>query len=291
MMGAYFANTIAAIDNHAARPTWVLSLDDLRCFERIFESPSIFLHYAKKRMAAAAEIAVEAHDEMDHLGLYFRENDYIQQTKDFSGKVARIGYSSDIDKYIFSLGVGEPTAKPGQKLSEQIAQLITASDTCPNPLSRLLIAEVLDGDDEFRNEVSTWIEHKKINPAAPEQFRLCFFSFAEQILSLICANEWTEQSKYKGLDEAKARLMKAAKVDRMLIGYIIVKESAIELIDCAQLSKTDITDQDKQRLRAVSDAQLERDFAHVTGKIGRNEPCPCGSGLKYKKCCLGRKPY
>jgi uncharacterized protein YecA (UPF0149 family) len=20
-------------------------------------------------------------------------------------------------------------------------------------------------------------------------------------------------------------------------------------------------------------------------KIGRNEPCPCGSGKKYKKCC------
>lgn len=20
--------------------------------------------------------------------------------------------------------------------------------------------------------------------------------------------------------------------------------------------------------------------------IGRNEPCPCGSGLKYKKCCM-----
>ena len=24
-------------------------------------------------------------------------------------------------------------------------------------------------------------------------------------------------------------------------------------------------------------------------KIGRNDPCPCGSGLKYKKCCLGKK--
>lgn len=21
-------------------------------------------------------------------------------------------------------------------------------------------------------------------------------------------------------------------------------------------------------------------------KIGRNDPCPCGSGLKFKKCCL-----
>ncbi|MDY6973294.1 MAG: type I methionyl aminopeptidase [Thermodesulfobacteriota bacterium] len=24
-------------------------------------------------------------------------------------------------------------------------------------------------------------------------------------------------------------------------------------------------------------------------KVGRNEPCPCGSGLKFKKCCLGNK--
>lgn len=27
--------------------------------------------------------------------------------------------------------------------------------------------------------------------------------------------------------------------------------------------------------------------ARIVGreKLGRNEPCPCGSGLKYKKCC------
>lgn len=24
-------------------------------------------------------------------------------------------------------------------------------------------------------------------------------------------------------------------------------------------------------------------------KIARNDPCPCGSGLKYKKCCLGKE--
>ncbi|RKN62008.1 hypothetical protein D7M11_35130 [Paenibacillus ginsengarvi] len=23
-------------------------------------------------------------------------------------------------------------------------------------------------------------------------------------------------------------------------------------------------------------------------KIGRNDPCPCGSGNKYKKCCLAK---
>lgn len=25
-------------------------------------------------------------------------------------------------------------------------------------------------------------------------------------------------------------------------------------------------------------------------KLGRNDPCPCGSGKKYKKCCLGKPP-
>jgi len=25
-------------------------------------------------------------------------------------------------------------------------------------------------------------------------------------------------------------------------------------------------------------------------KVGRNDPCPCGSGLKYKKCCLNKDP-
>jgi hypothetical protein len=25
-------------------------------------------------------------------------------------------------------------------------------------------------------------------------------------------------------------------------------------------------------------------------QVGRNDPCPCGSGVKYKKCCLGRGP-
>jgi uncharacterized protein YecA (UPF0149 family) len=26
-------------------------------------------------------------------------------------------------------------------------------------------------------------------------------------------------------------------------------------------------------------------FIHSSPKVGRNDPCPCGSGKKYKKCC------
>jgi uncharacterized protein len=34
--------------------------------------------------------------------------------------------------------------------------------------------------------------------------------------------------------------------------------------------------------------QTHAQIAHVSPKTGRNDPCPCGSGLKYKKCCLGK---
>jgi uncharacterized protein YecA (UPF0149 family) len=27
----------------------------------------------------------------------------------------------------------------------------------------------------------------------------------------------------------------------------------------------------------------------MSKKTGRNDPCPCGSGKKYKHCCLGNK--
>ena len=34
------------------------------------------------------------------------------------------------------------------------------------------------------------------------------------------------------------------------------------------------------------DGELIEAEAIQSGKTGRNEPCPCGSGKKYKKCCL-----
>lgn len=34
---------------------------------------------------------------------------------------------------------------------------------------------------------------------------------------------------------------------------------------------------------AITDAG--KPFVHKVGKTGRNDPCPCGSGRKFKKCC------
>jgi uncharacterized protein YecA (UPF0149 family) len=30
----------------------------------------------------------------------------------------------------------------------------------------------------------------------------------------------------------------------------------------------------------------QKPFIRLEEKVGRNDPCPCGSGKKFKKCCL-----
>ena len=49
-----------------------------------------------------------------------------------------------------------------------------------------------------------------------------------------------------------------------------IKEGAIE------------KDRFKEMKLAPTQEQLHRD----PPRVGRNEPCPCGSGKKFKKCCL-----
>jgi preprotein translocase subunit SecA len=41
---------------------------------------------------------------------------------------------------------------------------------------------------------------------------------------------------------------------------------------------------DQARMAGSGDAQTVQQVVRGD-KIGRNDPCPCGSGKKYKKCC------
>ena len=59
------------------------------------------------------------------------------------------------------------------------------------------------------------------------------------------------------------------------------------------LSKPNMTEKEmlRERLRDIkadvnSNIIVDSGPAVTSPKVGRNEPCPCGSGKKYKKCCL-----
>ena len=43
-------------------------------------------------------------------------------------------------------------------------------------------------------------------------------------------------------------------------------------------------------LTDIERAILAREPARAAQRIGRNDPCPCGSGKKFKKCCVDQPP-
>lgn len=46
---------------------------------------------------------------------------------------------------------------------------------------------------------------------------------------------------------------------------------------------------DKETKRELYLQQKKSGTVVVGKKVGRNDPCPCGSGKKYKKCCMNKQ--
>lgn len=44
----------------------------------------------------------------------------------------------------------------------------------------------------------------------------------------------------------------------------------------------------KEKQKEIKRAYGDSVTVRIEEKIGRNDPCPCGSGKKYKKCCLNK---
>ncbi len=51
-------------------------------------------------------------------------------------------------------------------------------------------------------------------------------------------------------------------------------------------AEADEEDEDQDAFEAALAAEGRQPVVRDGRKVGRNEPCPCGSGKKYKKCCL-----
>ncbi|MBP1550041.1 MAG: SEC-C domain-containing protein, partial [Oscillospiraceae bacterium] len=65
-----------------------------------------------------------------------------------------------------------------------------------------------------------------------------------------------------------------------------IREETIRLLFTIQVNPNSEAPQREQVMKpaeAGSDGPVEP--RKVKDKVGRNDPCPCGSGKKYKKCC------
>jgi len=66
------------------------------------------------------------------------------------------------------------------------------------------------------------------------------------------------------------------------------KDAMMKLFNVRIVQKEEVPDLEKERERSkglIFGGDVKREPMKKKSKVGRNDPCPCGSGKKYKKCC------
>lgn len=97
------------------------------------------------------------------------------------------------------------------------------------------------------------------------------------------AKDWAENSIWKGLEVVKTTQGKESDstgVVEFKAFYSDQKENNYIHHEVAKFKKLD-------DVWYYEDGQIvgHEPLKRATPKVGRNEPCPCGSGKKFKKCC------
>jgi SEC-C motif domain protein len=95
------------------------------------------------------------------------------------------------------------------------------------------------------------------------------------------ARKWAEQSQWHGLEILNVTGGKEDDAEGIVefIATYSQKDDRIEHHEVATFRK------EAETWTFVDGHLLNKPFRHEQPKIGRNDPCPCGSGKKYKKCC------
>lgn len=279
-----------------SEPVWALSVDDLRVYADIFESPLVFLHYVEQRMQAFRSEVVQPDDELDHLGLYLRQNCYSDYAAELHrkspGRTTFAGYRSDIDKF-FTERLHNPNFPCPLKQSIplrmwEIVQYLSRTST---PGRAEVASFLLDLDGESRSAISKSIDteiKQQPNAKRPKPFS----THAGVNLTVFC---WVDgcapRNAALALEHGRTVFLTSGDSRRLLLELSYTNDGRLHEVAWRWIDLMSIPPSMLPALRAsaerlretrVANAKLER------RKIRRNEQCPCGSGKKYKRCCLGR---
>ena len=174
--------------------TLAVSVDDLDIYTEFFDSPLIFLHYLKHRQAASNNSILYLNDELDHLGLYIKHNDYNGYVSSYvtdKEQLVAFGYRRDLDAYFAGIHDDRlKIEKPKQIVPERIMQILIFLESKQIPRRVDFANFLLDMSDKARQDLNGFISYvvgrekliKSMCPFALEgDFFMCCFVMIPKI--------------------------------------------------------------------------------------------------------------
>lgn len=272
--------------------TIVISYDDLLAYAGYFDEPIRFLHYLKQRKAAMRVPQYQMYDEFDHLGLYIDRNLYALNPSQY-GDVKNViwqGFRQSLDEY-FNLLFANPSAakKPTQNMPEQISEIIEYLGYDVSPEKIRLAHYLMDLASVAKEDLAGQIKYalkrqRELKRAVPlaafGEIKYCAFISMPGIIQYPIQEQ---------IDYAYAAASRNEKIPVMWISLEYDDKNKLVSAKGKKCFFSDLEGDDIERIRHMGrekarDWVLQYKMTH--GKIGRNDYCPCGSGRKYKFCCI-----
>ena len=205
-------------------------------------------------------------------------------------KLDFIGYRSDIDTYFTEQLNGEIHSPLSQDMHPRLKEFILYLSNSQLVGRTQLAGQVLDMDGEWRDETFRLVEEELVRILNREPARPLSTIGDIRVTLNIWSSPAKNRDALEALRHAKAQMVLCDEDDRLLLELGYSSQKMLTDVNWKVISKAEISFLEKPSLQKMAnEIRGKRVFkAKALSKIGRNEKCPCGSGKKFKKCCLLR---
>lgn len=271
-----------------------ICISDLDCITKTDITPDIFLHYIEKRLAILKMVEEWHGDELDLFAAYLDyrldiKNMPISDDERFS-VLAFPNYSIFFNQ-LAMYERGEIKEKPDISLSvpEPIFDLLQKLRKWNDDSARWIAFSLLELENKLLLELAHVISNIEIQKLNPHTFRYCSLANKDIVVTIVVSNSVS-------LAELKNRTMLRTEIEKY--------RKKLDKSICLGFFKDDFSNQLRFETACYVESEwhkneeyekylydIEPDVVTVnfSGKPPkRNELCFCGSGLKYKKCCLNK---
>ncbi|BBU63196.1 hypothetical protein MSC49_31310 [Methylosinus sp. C49] len=276
-----------------------LSIDELFVLKRFLPTPGSFAHYMEVRQVVAGIRRALLFDEFDHLGAYLKKNRFDQDLAgELKGGQEKMiiwdGMSEIVDKS-FEGEDWEGRPFPTQDFPEEVQKLLEALDATRTRGWLLAESHIRDLGDDGRKNLAKMLSD--VRPSLNRHPSRYFILFGDGEPLFV----WLQQSDHKiDWNKVNAKASAAAlAVNASNVIAVVAEVGADGTYRRAQYFTVHIP-----TARTEENAQIYEDAVRMaqptramhlnlpknasprvkTKKPGRNDPCPCGSGVKYKRC-------
>jgi|GEM_PF-2197841 len=264
---------------------WCVNINDLQLVTDVLDTPTVFLLYLERRLRFNDHSDwFHVHDELDLLDYFLRQGLYLEE-KHFEEDVL-VHWQADtreLDAYYGAKGVGlalppKPTAPIYPELRTFLKQ-IESSGVAGRMAFGLEILSHGGASRQTIMDLFGLLPERLRQRNRPQSGN---FERGKSGVSIWLAESLTPEVE-EGVKFEHACAKYERKADKWMTSVFEMKTDKPTLAKVFQTTESWQEDPEMERIvKSISDKKYAMQANRK--RPGRNEPCPCGSGIKFKKC-------